>query len=261
MSLEGKPQVEYASLSGKIHTLVIDKSLTISGAAADAKSVGDKLNSIESGIDKANKSVDEAKAAYEEAVAEMDEVAGERAEEAATNAVNALTAADLNAYTKEETLSADVKNVLELAESALPADAFRALKALVDDVETLANSRVRMEMGSYTGTGTYDSDNPNSLTFGFVPKFVFIRALYVDEVMGSSYGTWVAIFPVHELSEDYNSDLGWEYIGENAPDTYNNSRNAKIVGTTLYWYTTQNNYGDREQLNDSDYTYSYVAIR
>ena len=43
MSLEGAAQMEYASLSGKIHTLVIDKSLSISGAAADAKATGEAL--------------------------------------------------------------------------------------------------------------------------------------------------------------------------------------------------------------------------
>ena len=43
MSLEGAAQMEYASLSGKIHTLVIDKSLSISGAAADAKATGEAI--------------------------------------------------------------------------------------------------------------------------------------------------------------------------------------------------------------------------
>lgn len=123
-----------------------------------------------------------------------------------------------------------------------------------------ARTAPKIEMGSYVGTGKYDSANPNSLTFGFKPKFVFIRACSNDTAMGGGYSSWVAIFPVHELSENYNERLGWAYIGENAPSTYSNRRFAKIVGTTLTWYTTKNSYGDSEQLNDDGYTYSYVAI-
>ncbi len=42
--MEGNVQTEYASLSGKIHTLVIDKTLSISGAAADAKAVREAID-------------------------------------------------------------------------------------------------------------------------------------------------------------------------------------------------------------------------
>lgn len=65
MSLEGNAITEYASLSGKIHTLVIDKTLSISGAAADAKATGAKL-------EKAISSTDEAKEIYEKALAKLD---------------------------------------------------------------------------------------------------------------------------------------------------------------------------------------------
>jgi hypothetical protein len=44
--MEGSAMTEYASLSGKIHSLVIDKSLSISGAAADAKATGDKIDRL-----------------------------------------------------------------------------------------------------------------------------------------------------------------------------------------------------------------------
>ena len=46
MSIEGTANTEYASLSGKIRTFVIDKSLTISGACADAKAVGDAFEAV-----------------------------------------------------------------------------------------------------------------------------------------------------------------------------------------------------------------------
>ena len=38
----------------------------------------------------------------------------------------------------------------------------------------LAGGGVRFSSGSYVGTGTFGEDNPNSLTFDFVPKIVMV---------------------------------------------------------------------------------------
>ena len=46
MSIEGTANTEYASLSGKIRTFVVDKSLTVSGACADSKVTGDAINKL-----------------------------------------------------------------------------------------------------------------------------------------------------------------------------------------------------------------------
>lgn len=43
MSIEGTANTEYASLSGKIRTFVVDKTLTVSGACADAKATGEAI--------------------------------------------------------------------------------------------------------------------------------------------------------------------------------------------------------------------------
>ena len=47
MNLEGNVKKEYSTLSGKIRTLVIDKTLTISGAAADAHATGERLDALD----------------------------------------------------------------------------------------------------------------------------------------------------------------------------------------------------------------------
>ena len=43
MSIKGVANTEYASLTGKIRTFVVDKTLTISGACADAKATGEAI--------------------------------------------------------------------------------------------------------------------------------------------------------------------------------------------------------------------------
>lgn len=87
MSLEGNAITEYASLSGKIHTLVIDKTLSISGAAADAKKVGQEIERLDAIVPDAKEAYEEAKASYDETVATMREVAQEVAEEVAKEEV------------------------------------------------------------------------------------------------------------------------------------------------------------------------------
>lgn len=125
-----------------------------------------------------------------------------------------------------------------------------------------ARTAPEIEIGSYAGAGVYDSANPNSLTFGFTPKYVLIRSLASGLYNDSK---WVAVFPVCRLTDSFtgSSYKGWQYIGDSdsAPDTYSNGRSAKIVGNTLTWYTSKNSNGPREQLNESGTTYGYVAIK
>lgn len=116
--MEGNLNTEYASLSGKIHTLVIDKTLTISGAAAEAKATGE---AIEKAVGEVRDEV--AEYATEQAL----EAVAEQAEGIVEEAVNNLTAGDLNAYTKEEVLSESTKTLLELPESYTPNDLLNSL--------------------------------------------------------------------------------------------------------------------------------------
>ena len=50
-----------------------------------------------------------------------------------------------------------------------------AYSTTINFLESLADfGYAKIEVGSYVGTGTYGSSNPNSLTFGFEPKMVAI---------------------------------------------------------------------------------------
>ncbi len=104
----------------------------------------------------------------------------------------------------------------------------------------------KIETGSYVGTGTYGQANPNTLTFGFVPKLVFVVAINNYALFGTT-----AIFYPFAMTAEYVN--GMYAYGE----LYNNSNNvAKMDGTTMYWYSSSNN----AQLNVNRGEYKYFAI-
>ena len=102
---------------------------------------------------------------------------------------------------------------------------------------------VRIATGSYTGTGTHGSSNPNSLTFEFEPKVLFIAP--VTNYSGalnyqSIFWKGVTSFPTYIGSADTGMSVVVNW------------------GKTVSWYTT-GSYANR-QLNDNGVNYAYVAI-
>lgn len=101
----------------------------------------------------------------------------------------------------------------------------------------------QIETGSYAGTGTYGASNPSSLTFGFVPKVVFISTYYSDRqhfffaMNKNSYAQYI---------ESYKS--GSVDGGISAITSFTN---------VLSWYSEQHAMG---QMNASGATYNYIAI-
>ena len=106
-------------------------------------------------------------------------------------------------------------------------------------------AKVQIATGSYTGTGTHGSSNPNSLTFDFEPKVVFIFS----------------------SSSDSGFMIPW-YWGNNMTASrftvfYGNSVvNGSVCygrkeGNTIHWVNTSN---ARQQFNNTSYTYYYIAI-
>lgn len=97
---------------------------------------------------------------------------------------------------------------------------------------------VKLVTGTYTGTGTYGSSNPNSLTFEFEPKAIFIQG------------------------EDIKLDIlimirSTLYTGK---DTSSGSSTAKCNITwgsnTVSWYSNS----ETNQSNDGSIKYYYIAI-
>lgn len=95
---------------------------------------------------------------------------------------------------------------------------------------------VQIATGSYVGTGTAGSDNPNTLTFGFVAKLVIVFL---------SGTTW-AMFINNNTSENKAVSATTNY-GNNA---------YTFSGNSVSWYANSSNY----QLNGSGTDYYYIAI-
>lgn len=121
---------------------------------------------------------------------------------------------------------------------------------------TVGNARIAT--GSYEGTGTYGADNPNSLTFGFVPRVVFICGAYggteyaYDEMVPAVFfaAGYTERYCKRAYIVNFDNSAGG-YVG--AQD----SSLAKLEGTTMTWFNSDSN---RYQLNVSGVTYHWVAI-
>lgn len=81
-------------------------------------------------------------------------------------------------YSKTDTITATTLSQLGLSANKLPNDAFQQIKTLINNAQSSADSKARIQMGTYVGTGTYGANNPCSLTFDFVPSLVLVFSPY-----------------------------------------------------------------------------------
>lgn len=114
--------------------------------------------------------------------------------------------------------------------------------ATIADILALVTPGAQIATGSYTGTGTYGSANPCSLTFDFTPKILII----VDSNGRLPGYAITGFFGIAGITYVYTQASGSSY------DTH------CIVtwGSTVTWYSPDSAQG---QLNQNT-TYRYVAI-
>ena len=103
------------------------------------------------------------------------------------------------------------------------------------DVWGNAIPAVKIETGSYVGTGTSGSSNPNTLTFGFEPKFLLVMKEGSQTITGSFGLIWSG-----------NSKVG--------------ARSIFVNDTGISWYSTSSSSPVDDQCNTFGTTYHYVAI-
>ena len=144
-------------------------------------------------------------------------------------------------YSKEESLTTATAALYGLPNTAVPDNVLALLKTLVDNAQTSADGKAIAVYGTYEGTGTSGSNNPNSLTFDGKPLLV---AILPSNTGGSMYG------------------LGFLAV-KDAPFLFTSMHDSKSycalswTGNTLSWY---NNSYHNYQFNTSGYTYYYVAL-
>ena len=122
-----------------------------------------------------------------------------------------------------------------------------SLSTALEMLTSVALNGAQIEVGSYVGTGTSGSSNPNSLTFGFAPKVLIVTG---DWGSGSDYRNpyFSAILNVQSGAYQFSTTQYNE-----APC----SGTISLSGITVSWSSTGNS---GQQGNVSGKTYNYVAI-
>ena len=122
--------------------------------------------------------------------------------------------------------------------------------ALFDALGNPAELGVKIETGSYAGAGTYGAGKPNSLTFSFVPKIVFLLP-YVDHSSKFGQSSWSGgSKPLAVMVEN-----GMIHASQEAISSYGYSH-IKWTGSTVQWECKT----AALQLNESGTEYRYIAI-
>lgn len=234
MSIEGTANTEYASLSGKIRTFVVDKSLTISGACADAKATGDAIES---------KAGEAAKEAVNERL--PDAVAEEFAEQ---------LPGELEALLDDTLTKSD-----KAAQAAAVGEMDTVLRGLIGEKSSF-------RVGSYVGTGTV-GEGSVSITFDTEPELVImlgftdtsgtLRKMFgLPNGYNQSHSEYVVIPEL--LTAEYKKGDGFYYDGG-----YGQGDEVRHYGkfdqNTLCWYYAGDYSGTAELMcNAAGYTYYYM---
>lgn len=106
----------------------------------------------------------------------------------------------------------------------------------------------KIATGSYVGTGTYGSANPNSLTFDFVPKLIMIFRQFT----GTIYGVSIIIYnSKSQIANNSSGTLTWI------------TANNQNVAPQYTWFQNSVSWIAADasmQLNESGSTYFYAVI-
>lgn len=106
--------------------------------------------------------------------------------------------------------------------------------------------KARVQVVSYVGTGTYGESNPNSLTFDFVPKLLFV-------MMNATTKTSVGAYP---YANGWENMFIWAYgVAKTCVSRYDLTFTQN--GKTISWYSSTS---DDRQCNWSGVKYTAVAI-
>ena len=133
-----------------------------------------------------------------------------------------------------------------------------AMQSIDTAIKAVADGGLRIQTGSYTGTGTYGANNKMSLTFDFVPKLVIcadtgFNLNFNNGGADNSFYRLLLPHMLHTESENWwvQGGFGGQTITELPIAVLSDDRK------TVYWYSYTSAQG---QANESGKTYHYLAI-
>ena len=118
------------------------------------------------------------------------------------------------------------------------------------------NQVFKITTGTYVGTGESGPDHPNSLTFDFVPKLLWVWR---------PNGAFNVIFNLVGATENYSYNKApviWNSLDSDGDNYFrvSNSLYVNVVGNTVSWHAGLVHVNSiRDQLNEAN-TYTYMAI-
>lgn len=126
------------------------------------------------------------------------------------------------------------------------------------NMDALLGGFAKVVTGSYTGTGTYGKDNPNSLTFDRAVKFLWI---FAENSTGNHWTPHDASQHTKHAVSDCELTTEWVAgvgLGGNTSVGTDNAWGKKSAdGKTVYWYSGTN---ASWQFNQPGAEYFYMAI-
>ena len=162
-----------------------------------------------------------------------------------------------NYYTKTQTLTSGTASLYGTGIST-PDQVFQQISTLLD-------GKLRYQILSYNGTGTYGSNNPMSLTFNFSPIWVqyvaSVNAYSTNTHFGwgndsnAIYGNCVKVWPISTTS--YTRYLGFGGYYQSSPQNF---YGRKLNDYTIQWYFSDISASADSQMNSSGTTYYVLAI-
>lgn len=153
----------------------------------------------------------------------------------------------------ETFLPARTAALFGLPGSAVPRQVFELLANAAFDrngaIKTFGGNPLGIQIatGTYTGTGTYGRENPNTLTFGFAPKLVIVYSCSDTHPTGADWMLMVASSNDNQgpLTPDNDNGMGYAVT-------------VAFVGKSVSWYTSNPIAG--QQANTDGGKYGYFAI-
>lgn len=118
------------------------------------------------------------------------------------------------------------------------------------------DASLKIATGNYVGTGTYGQNNPNTLTFDFEPKILFIQT---SDLMASTNNNSYNMYFI------YGAPRRITYVSSTASPDENHTIKIYTVWNSdnVSWYAVGGNniiIHAEDQLNEQNITYYYVAI-